>query len=33
MTETAPTADTPSRTDPVLPAATDSGAGATVEIK
>jgi putative spermidine/putrescine transport system ATP-binding protein len=33
MTETAPTADTPSRTDPVPPAATDSGPGATVEFR
>ncbi|MFC1438372.1 ABC transporter ATP-binding protein [Streptacidiphilus sp. N1-10] len=33
MTETAPTADTPSLTDPVPPAAADSGAGATVEFR
>ena len=33
MTETAPTADTPSLTDPVLPPTTDSGAGATVEFR
>ena len=33
MTETAPTADTPSLTDPVLAPTTDSGAGATVEFR
>jgi putative spermidine/putrescine transport system ATP-binding protein len=33
MTETAPTADTPSLTDPVVAATTDNGAGATVEFR
>ena len=33
MTETAPTADTPSLTDPVLAPTTDNGAGATVEFR
>ncbi|MEY9841340.1 ABC transporter ATP-binding protein [Streptacidiphilus sp. EB103A] len=33
MTETAPTADTPSLTDPVPAAATDNSAGATVEFR